>query len=661
MRTLILLLAMLWALGVQAATYYADFVSGSDSNSGTSGSPFKHCPGDSNATGTAASTTLTAGDTVIFKGGVTYDVGSNHAISLSWSGGSGNPITYDGNTAGTFGGGRAIISNNHGTGGNSAAAFAASTGSTRSNINVRGFWIKEIGGSASLPTDPGSAISANKGGGVYFVSGTYHDISVEDCVFEELGYYWHDKPMADSSIDGNGCFFSGTLYNITVTNCVFSKMHTCIGYYYSGTLNTNFTVAGCEMFDSFVWGVDIAPTAANASVDWVTIRNNAIHDYWQLDQGTWTGYGEFPHTDGIFFRSDFSGITYGTNNNFFGNHFYSTNGTGFGTADLYITEGPSANVYNNTFARSKKGRIVYINNSFNPSNPQVINIFNNSFITTYNAAVDIEGPGYNGLTMLVKNNIFYDTQTGSGNNFCVYISTTNALAGVQFDYNTYKSFNTGGKYFYYNGGEHDVASLRVSTKHWETNGIGSDPVYVSLGSASDPLSGDLTLQASSPCINAGVSLAAYFNTDKNGTTRPQGGNWEIGAYEYTGADTTPPTVSTVTISSDGVTWTLACSETVSVGSGGNGGFTTSMSGGSVTLTYSSGSGSSSLVYTGSRTVGVGETGTLSYTQPGNGIEDSAGNDLATFAGKAVSNNSTQGTGPANSARVLPLRNVRLRP
>jgi len=55
------------------AMYYVDFVSGSDSNNGTStGTPFQHCPGDSAATGSAASTALAAGDTVVFKKGVTY-------------------------------------------------------------------------------------------------------------------------------------------------------------------------------------------------------------------------------------------------------------------------------------------------------------------------------------------------------------------------------------------------------------------------------------------------------------------------------------------------------------------------------------------------------------------------------------------------------------
>jgi hypothetical protein len=43
---------------------------------------------------------------------------------------------------------------------------------------------------------------------------------------------------------------------------------------------------------------------------------------------------------------------------------------------------------------------------------------------------------------------------------------------------------------------------------------------------------DFHLQADSPCIDAGVNLSAHHTTDKDGTARPQGAGWDIGAYEY---------------------------------------------------------------------------------------------------------------------------------
>ena len=89
-----------------AQNYYVDFEGGSNGNSGRSpASAFKHCPGDREASGRAANTGLKPGDTVIFKGGVHY----RGSIEARWSGEKGGRITYDGNTAGTFGQGRAIL------------------------------------------------------------------------------------------------------------------------------------------------------------------------------------------------------------------------------------------------------------------------------------------------------------------------------------------------------------------------------------------------------------------------------------------------------------------------------------------------------------------------------------------------------------------------
>lgn len=67
----------------------------------------------------------------------------------------------------------------------------------------------------------------------------------------------------------------------------------------------------------------------------------------------------------------------------------------------------------------------------------------------------------------------------------------------------------------------------------------------------------------------------------------------------------------------------------------------SVNGTPVSTTYSSGSGSTTYVYT-VPVVGVGATLSLSYTQPGNGIEATVGGvDVDSFSGLGVANNSTQ--------------------
>ena len=83
------------------AIYYVDFDAGSDFNSGLSiAQPFKHCPGDNNATATAAATVLEPGDSVLLKGGVHY----RGSISCKWVGTADKPITY-----GSYGTGKGII------------------------------------------------------------------------------------------------------------------------------------------------------------------------------------------------------------------------------------------------------------------------------------------------------------------------------------------------------------------------------------------------------------------------------------------------------------------------------------------------------------------------------------------------------------------------
>ena len=101
-------------------------------------------------------------------------------------------------------------------------------------------------------------------------------------------------------------------------------------------------------------------------------------------------------------------------------------------------------------------------------------------------------------------------------------------------------------------------------------------------------------------------------------------------------DETAPTLDTASITTGTASISLAFDEYVAFGSGGNGGFTVSLSGGAATLSYDSGAGTSTLVYTISRTIAVGETGTISYTQPGDGLEDSSANDLESFSDTAIS-------------------------
>ena len=79
-------------------TYYVDYANGSDANSGASiSAPWKHAPGDLNATGNAWKASLVGGDKVLFKAGVVYQ----GQIIFRASGTDGNPIVYEGTGWGT--------------------------------------------------------------------------------------------------------------------------------------------------------------------------------------------------------------------------------------------------------------------------------------------------------------------------------------------------------------------------------------------------------------------------------------------------------------------------------------------------------------------------------------------------------------------------------
>ncbi len=94
------------AMAQAATTYYVDYEGGDDAAAGTSPEQaFRHAPGDPQAGAAAAGVELQPGDIVMFKGGVIY----RGQFRVRSSGTSEAPITYDGNSDGTFGEGRAIL------------------------------------------------------------------------------------------------------------------------------------------------------------------------------------------------------------------------------------------------------------------------------------------------------------------------------------------------------------------------------------------------------------------------------------------------------------------------------------------------------------------------------------------------------------------------
>lgn len=116
--------------------------------------------------------------------------------------------------------------------------------------------------------------------------------------------------------------------------------------------------------------------------------------------------------------------------------------------------------------------------------------------------------------------------------------------------------------------------------------------------------------------------------------------WQIDDFEAWDSmpdeepDSTPPSFSSAAIASSGNALTMTFNEAVTADSGDVP--VISASGGAVTASYTSGSGLNALTFGLSRTIYNNETVTVSYTQDTDGIEDVAGNDLATLSSQSVS-------------------------
>ena len=529
-----LLILSLWLLAVtlNAASYYVDFTSGSDANAGTStGAAFKRCPGDANATGTAASTVLAAGDTVFFKGGVNYE----GMVGLTKSGTLGSKITYDGNSAGTWGTGKAVMNpTNHPT-----IIIAFQSQDAVSNLVIKNFEITEYGGYHVLPATNGCSapVSTPKNGnGIQFYTYAVMDVLIQDCYFHQIGEWNPVDPFEDGAIEGTG-IQTQNCHRLTISGCEFTKMFNAISIKVDVTTGigvSDITVTNCNFHNYIAWGIDMAARAAGCTLSNIVVINSDFHDYQEYDLGQWAGCGERPHTDGIFIRNVYTTNTWAGWNRIDGCRFYNTNSVGGGSACISITEGPSFDIVNNLFMNTVHGRVIYLHNGAHSGDaPQTNNIWNNTFWNDH-TCVNLTRGGFDLGWVSLKNNIFYDTRVGSGANMIVYGEEAfSSCIPDESNYNLYITFNTTSAIWQVPLGDGELTFAEVQAQGFDANSLTVDPAFVdrTQGVGVNILNNDLRLQSSSPAINVGTTIAALL-WDKYGTVRPQGAAYEMGFYEY---------------------------------------------------------------------------------------------------------------------------------
>lgn len=183
-----------------------------------------------------------------------------------------------------------------------------------------------------------------------------------------------------------------------------------------------------------------------------------------------------------------------------------------GDCDFYnnVVIGGSNNSYQSALFKEAAGGVHYI--------------WNNTIVAQHPTGIALKTNDMTDAEIgQVKNNIIY-----SPGGYPIYFNTS--VTTSKWDYNL---LYTGGSYVSNLGG-----TARTWAAHqaagYDAHGVNAYPAY--------DTGNEYRLNAGSPAINVGVSLAAYFTTDRDGVSRPIGAAWDMGAYEYdTGAATATPT------------------------------------------------------------------------------------------------------------------------
>jgi hypothetical protein len=548
-----LLGVFLFVTSIHGAIYYVDFAGGDNSNNGTStATPWKHAPGDAQATGNA-NRALSAGDVVVYKGGVVY----NGYTTITNSGASGNPIQYLGNPDGTWGTGMPIINLSNRTDVTRGFGNEASV----SWIVISNFTLTEIGGYTQAELDAMEADTSlafappRSGVGIAFTSGNYaasSNIKLYKLRFSEMGSWEnHPKYKVASGIPGVPGSMSGSA--ITILGCTdvwiedvdLTRTFTGVNFKPSSTTKplANLTYTNFNHHNYIRWTIDIGPAGTGHTLSNIFIKGGRIYDYHEYDLGNWIGISEKPHTDGIMCHNSYDSTW--TNVFFDGIHFWADewgNSKG-GTGSIFISQGPSVTVQNCTlgftkhsggfsrsyFARSPGQRVRFRHNTINSIQtlgnathastnwPRFIEVYGNVLTSPSSDMTlglqkfrDTIGTGLNYTFWNIGTNLYFRWAYPDNPNADVVNLTDSA-------YRSLSEFQA-----LLGGGVYDVGSTY------------EDPLLVDATNSTSSLRNYRVASASSPVRDRCNCDLAW---DADGNARDE---WhDLGAYEYTGVVTIP--------------------------------------------------------------------------------------------------------------------------
>ena len=128
----------------------------------------------------------------------------------------------------------------------------------------------------------------------------------------------------------------------------------------------------------------------------------------------------------------------------------------------------------------------------------------------------VYGNGNDGIRLSGVNTLVYNNTVTANTDMGIVLTsaTTNTLT------NNIAYLNT-------------VGQIGSTVGHTASNNLTTDPLFVNAATA------DFHLQSGSSAINAGISTSPTVTTDFDGTARPQGANYDIGAFEFSGTPLVP--------------------------------------------------------------------------------------------------------------------------
>jgi hypothetical protein len=396
-------------LPVRAPTYYVDFSAGSDTAVGTSQTTaWKHAPGDTNATGKAAATTLVPGDVVLLKGGVVYE----GTITLTASGTSAKPIVLEGGPQESWGTGMAVVD------GQNTLALGIGVESA-SYVIVEGFEVQNLS-----KTQNSTGISVDGGGNDTVVGNVLHDI-----------YYATNPDPSSTAWEqqlGNGITITNSSGSNVYANSVRDVGNAGISISADGGVSVLGGTTACNEVTNMNWGIVAAlgDSEAGTHLQGLVIAHNYIHDFDNyVACDAW-------HRDGVFvFARPDNGALSIDDVEIADNYFEDTLSKDFGsTAWIYIEfVCQNFNVHHNILNASRAYfGIRVLGDGFQVTGNH---IFANNVIANSN------GMGSTGMHVMqssgvqIVNNIFYDDDVG-------YMIATDSMMGYSGDYNVFYNTDT---------------------------------------------------------------------------------------------------------------------------------------------------------------------------------------------------------------------------